>query len=225
MVKERLLTGEFARTDRREAILDTATEFFAERGVAAVSLQEIADAAGTHKTTVLYHFETKDALYDAVLGQAIGQIADVMQDFLAGGFDSAHLRERVAYMIDQIQAHLADHRAHARLLARELLQQEPANAYIKQFVERIYLPAMASIEEGISKGLIEPIDPALFIHDLHVELIGYFCHGSFVERLKGGDPFSIEALIARRNHLVNQIFCQLRPSEVATPRMEAGRRR
>lgn len=218
MVQERLLRGEStgsAKTDRREAILDAATVFFAERGLAGVSIQEIADAAGTHKTTVLYHFATKNALYDTVLDQAIGDIASVMQDFLAGGFDSTHLRERVAYMIDQIQAHFAEHPAHARLLARELLEQHPTSVYIAQFVERIYLPAMAKIEEAVSKGWIPQIDPALFIHDLHVELIGYFCHGTLLERLKPVDPLSIEALIDRRNHLVDQIFLQLRPAEVA----------
>jgi AcrR family transcriptional regulator len=218
VAQERLLRGEStgsAKTDRREAILDAATVFFAERGLAGVSIQEIADTAGSHKTTVLYHFATKNALYDTVLDQAIGDIAGVMQDFLAGGFDSTHLRERVAYMLDQIQAHFAEHPAHARLLARELLEQAPTSAYISQFVERIYLPAVASIEQAVSKGLIRPIDPALFIHDLHVELIGYFCHGSLLERLMPGEPFSIEALIDRRNHLVDQIFLQLRPAEVA----------
>ncbi|MCH8849775.1 MAG: TetR/AcrR family transcriptional regulator, partial [Chloroflexi bacterium] len=176
---------------------------------------EIADAASTHKTTVLYHFATKDALYAAVLDQAIGDIANVMQDFLAGGFDSENLRERVAYMVDQIQAHFAEHPAHARLLARELLEQEPTSAYIERFVERIYLPAMSSIEGAVREGLIQPVDPALFIHDLHVELVSYFCHGSLLERLKGNAPFSIEALIERRNHIVDQIFCQLRPVALA----------
>ena len=218
MVQERLLRGEAGsptKPDRREAILEAATTLFAERGLAGASVQEIADAASTHKTTVLYHFATKDALYAAVLDQAIGDIANVMQDFLAGGFDSENLRERVAYMVDQIQAHFAEHRAHARLLARELLEQEPTSAYIERFVERIYLPAMSSIEGAVQEGLIHPVDPALFIHDLHVELVSYFCHGSLLERLKGKAPFSIEALIERRNHIVDQIFCQLRPAALA----------
>ena len=58
-------------------------------------------------------------------------------------------------------------------------------------------------------GVISPIDPAQFIHDLHVQLIGYFSHKSLMERLKPGDAYSIEALISRRNHLVDQIFYQL----------------
>ena len=74
------------------------------------------------------------------------------------------------------------------------------------------------------------IDPALFIHDLHVQLIGYFCHRPLLERLKPGDPFSVDALIARREHLVDQIFRQLMwhadeaPSAHTTRRRDGGRR-
>ena len=70
------------RPDRRQAILDAATDLFAEKGFAGVSVQEIADAAGTHKTTVLYHFETKESLHEAVLDEALGRIADVMREFV-----------------------------------------------------------------------------------------------------------------------------------------------
>lgn len=215
MVQEKVLTGESlgpARTDRRRAILDAATELFAERGFTGVSIQEIADTARTHKRTVLYHFATKEALYGAVLEEALGRMAAVMREFLAGGFEGDHLRERVAFLLDQIHAYFAEHVAHARLLQRELLEGAAATVYLTQFVERIYLPAVASLEQTMAKGLIRPVNPALFIHDLHVQLIGYFCHRSLLERLQPGDPFSIDGLIARRNHLVDQIFRQLGPA-------------
>lgn len=195
------------RADRRQAVLDAATELFADRGFGAVSVQEIADAAGTHKTTVLYHFETKDALYEAVLESALGRLAEAMSEFMSGDFK----RERVAYLIDQQQTFFAENPSLARLLARELLDSANTGAYMRRFVEPIYVPALKSLRQSIESGFIRPIDPALFIHDLHVQLIGYFCHRPLLEHLKPGDPFSIDALIARRNHLVDQIFRQLLP--------------
>lgn len=195
------------RLDRRRAILDAATELFADRGFGAVSVQEIADAAATHKTTVLYHFATKEALHEAVLDEALGRIADVMHEFLGGGF----WRERVAYMLDQIHAFFAEHVALARILERELLESAEPEAYFSRFVEPIYVPAMRMLQGAMDAGIIRHVDPALFIHDLHVQLIGYFCHRPFIERLKPGDPLSVEALIARREHLVSQIFRQLTP--------------
>jgi AcrR family transcriptional regulator len=199
------------KAGRRQAILDAATQLFADRGLTGVTIQEIADAAKTHKTTVLYHFGTKEALYAEVLDQGLGRVAEVMSDFLAEGLEGDQLRERVAYLLDQIQAHYAEHPAHARLLERELLETQSPNAYLPLFVERIYQPAVAGLEQGVEQGIIEGLDPALFIHDLHVLLVGYFAHRPLLERLKPGDPFSIEALIARRNHLVELIFGLLRP--------------
>jgi AcrR family transcriptional regulator len=204
-------TGE--RGSRREAVLDAATRLFAERGFPGVSIQEIADAAETHKTTVLYHFGTKEALYATVLDEALERIAAVMADFLSGGFESDHLRERVAYLIDQIHAYYAEHPDHARLLERELLEVQAPGVYLDRFVDRIYQPAVAGLEQAAARGLIHPVDPALFIHDTHILLVGYFCHRPLLERLRPGDPFSIEALIARRNHLVEQIFSLLHVAE------------
>jgi AcrR family transcriptional regulator len=195
------------RNDRRRAILDAATELFADRGYGGVSVQDIADAAGTHKTTVLYHFATKDALHEAVLDEALGRLATVMREFLSGELR----RDRLAYLLDQNQSFFAAHISLARLLQRELLEPAGSEAYLERFVEPIYRPAVKSIERAIKAGAIRAIDPAFFIHDLHTQLIGYFCHRPLLERLRGGDPYSVEALIERRDYLVDQVFRQLAP--------------
>ena len=215
MVVKALPDGETRapRQDRRRAILDAATELFADRGLAGVSVQEIADRAGTHKTTVLYHFATKDALHDAVLDEGLGRITDTMQEFLAGEFR----RERVAYLLDQIHGFFAEHLPLARLLQRELLDPAATDAYMRRFVEPIYLPALTGFKRAMAEGTIRDIDPALFIHDAHVQLIGYFCHRDLLERLRPGvDPYSVDALIARREYLVDQIFSMLIPADGAT---------
>jgi TetR/AcrR family transcriptional regulator len=195
------------RGSGRRAILDAATALFAERGFGGVSVQEIADAAETHKTTVLYHFDTKEALHEAVLDEALGRLATVMREFLGGELR----RDRLAYLLDQNQSFFAEHIPLARLLERELLESTDVEAYLQRFVEPIYLPALKSIERAIAAGAIRRIDPAFFIHDLHVQLISYFCHRPLLERLRPGDPFSVEALIERRDYLVDQIFRQLAP--------------
>jgi len=204
------------RGSGRRAILDAATGLFAERGFGGVSVQEIADAAETHKTTVLYHFETKEALHEAVLDEALGRLASVMREFLAGELR----RDRLAYLLDQNQSFFAEHIPLARLLERELLESTDVEAYLQRFVEPIYLPALKSLERAITAGAIRRIDPAFFIHDLHVQLISYFCHRPLLERLRPGDPYSVESLIARRDYLVDQIFRQLMPDRPSQAKEE-----
>lgn len=197
------------RPDLRRAILDEATALFAERGYAGVTLQDIAKAAGTYKANVLYHFPNKEALHDAVLDEGLGRMAEAMGEFMGGAFT----RERVGYLLDQMQAFFVDHVPLARLLERELLESTDPEAYLSRFVEPIYVPAVSALTHAMDRGYIRRVDPALFIHDMHVQLIGYFCHRPLLERLRPGDPFSIDALIQRRDYLVDQIFRQLGPTE------------
>ncbi len=51
----------------RDRIIDASVDLFGARGVDAVSLDEIARDVGVRKQTVLYWFDSKDVLVDAVL--------------------------------------------------------------------------------------------------------------------------------------------------------------
>jgi AcrR family transcriptional regulator len=56
-----------SRTSPRERILDTARDLFHERGIRAVGVDAIAEAAGTNKMTMYRHFSSKDDLIVACL--------------------------------------------------------------------------------------------------------------------------------------------------------------
>lgn len=58
------------RTRNRDAILSAAEALFGERGIAAVSIDEIALAADLAKGTVYNHFADKDALAAEIAAQA-----------------------------------------------------------------------------------------------------------------------------------------------------------
>src|ERR1700754_27350 len=51
----------------RAALLETATAMFAERGFARTSLDEIATATQVTRGAVYHHFDSKQALFEAVL--------------------------------------------------------------------------------------------------------------------------------------------------------------
>jgi TetR/AcrR family transcriptional regulator len=63
----------------RDEIRATALQAFARDGYVGTSLQNIADAAGTSKSTVLYHFASKEALLEAALEPAYGAMSAVLE--------------------------------------------------------------------------------------------------------------------------------------------------
>lgn len=59
------------REDRRERILEVATEEFAQKGLAGARVDEIARKAQANKQLVYYYFGGKLGLYNEVLGHMI----------------------------------------------------------------------------------------------------------------------------------------------------------
>jgi len=51
----------------RERIIDAAAQLLGDKGYGATSLDEVAEVAGVTKTTVYYHFDSKEDLYAAVV--------------------------------------------------------------------------------------------------------------------------------------------------------------
>jgi len=72
-----------ARQSTSLELRTTALEQFASVGFVGTSLQQIADAAGYSKSSVLYHFASKEALLDEVLAPAVDRLEAILERFLA----------------------------------------------------------------------------------------------------------------------------------------------
>src|SRR5205085_11070270 len=68
--------------DRRESILHAAASAFAERGFAATSMDDVAAAAGISRLIVYRHFNSKEALYEAVLERVSARLGEVLTEQL-----------------------------------------------------------------------------------------------------------------------------------------------
>jgi AcrR family transcriptional regulator len=64
----------------REALLNAAEDLFGSKGIAGVSLREIAEAAGQRNNSVVrYHFRSKERLLEALLSERIGAVERARQ--------------------------------------------------------------------------------------------------------------------------------------------------
>lgn len=68
------------RGERREQILDAATRAFARTGYAATSLDEVTGEAGITRVLLYRHFDSKAALYRAILDRACTHLAQTVGD-------------------------------------------------------------------------------------------------------------------------------------------------
>jgi len=78
-----------SRVRASDELRHAALEQFSTVGFAASSLQQIADHAGYSKSSVLYHYSSKEALLEAAIGPAIDALEGLLGSFVASGRSAA----------------------------------------------------------------------------------------------------------------------------------------
>lgn len=127
-----------SRVRASDELRQAALEQFATVGFAASSLQQIADHAGYSKSSVLYHYASKEALLEAAIEPAILEFEAVLDQFIAGRGD-----ERRGLLVDRIiDLLLANRQAvHVFIIQGQSLLHLPiiarANAAVRRLAEAI----------------------------------------------------------------------------------------
>ena len=81
--------------ERRASILAVAKVLFADRGFHGVSVDEIARRLGVSPAVLYRHFDSKEALYEAALGEIAGQRESYVEAALSGPDDFASVLQRM----------------------------------------------------------------------------------------------------------------------------------
>lgn len=119
-----------ARADRRAQLVTTAMALFAERGVADVSMDEVAEHAGVTKPVLYDHFGSKDGLLSAVVDHVGAELLAVTTGALAGATTAEQALER------GLTAYFRFVDAHAGAWSLLLQEVSPGTA-AAQAVERV----------------------------------------------------------------------------------------
>ena len=80
----------------RERIVERAAELFAERGIAATSVDEVLAAAGAGKGQFYHYFRGRDELAAAAVGHRCGQVVAGLTQALGGVSTLAELEQALA---------------------------------------------------------------------------------------------------------------------------------
>lgn len=153
------------RPSSRDRILDALQHILTRKGLHAVTLEAVADAAGISKGGLLYHFHSKEAMLDAFVermcGTADGEFAeaekaeDIVEHYLRvsvpGSSDAALMWSLVASLRTNDVASQETRRLVADIFARweEILQRridDPVTAEIVRLAgDGLYLRALAGL--------------------------------------------------------------------------------
>jgi AcrR family transcriptional regulator len=145
----------------REKIKAAALEEFVERGYDGARMQEIANRAGANKAMIHYYFQSKDALFEAILRESFEE----MFQLFAQVWESNQSTEQL--ITTTVHEHLQFLAAHAhlpRILIRELNSNNPIvekvmHELFKQIGHRRIRQAVEVLAAGIESGKLRPTDP------------------------------------------------------------------
>lgn len=142
------------RAEREQQTLDIAQALFAERGYAAVTMDEVAAAVGVTKPLLYNYFGNKERLYLACLGRtADGLIARLTEAFTAAADPGEGLREALRAFFAFVEAD----RAQWQVLYDETL---PTGGQIAEHIDAYRAQATALVGEAL-RHLDPAPDPAL----------------------------------------------------------------
>jgi AcrR family transcriptional regulator len=64
----------------RDRLIEAGRELFGERGYDGTSIEAVLEATGVKRGALYHHFESKQALFDAVLDRVVSDIASAVSD-------------------------------------------------------------------------------------------------------------------------------------------------
>ena len=143
-------------------ILAVATAEFADKGFAGARIDEIAALTRTSKRMIYYHFESKEALYVAVLENAYKRIRDLerelhledlqpedaLRKLVAFTFDYQHDNEPFVRLVVNENMHRGEYLARSSII-------HTLNVPVIETLRTVY---QRGVEAGVFRRGLDPID-------------------------------------------------------------------
>lgn len=154
---------------RREQILATAINLFSRNGFRGTTTKEIARAAGVSEAMVFRHFETKEALYGAILEdkgcrEDVARFPwegdEVLQKAIEAGDDYGVFYNLAIRALEKHQSNVG----FMRLIFYSALEEhELAAQFFSAFVERVYVFIGEYIARRQREGAFREIEPRIAV--------------------------------------------------------------
>lgn len=162
--------------DSRAAILKAARAVFAHRGFEGASIREVAEVARLNNAMIYYHFRDKLELYRAVLGDSFDTFDRIWEHKIFNSPETT--RAKIGKYIEEFVRFQQGNEELRRIMTMEFAGcTENTKWLADNYMVRSYGKLVALLKEGIKRGELRKVDPAMAIPSL----IGMIIH-SFIMR-------------------------------------------
>ena len=162
----------FGRDEVAAAVLEAASELFAEKGPAATSIREVAGRSKVNHGLIFRHFGTKDRLVGAVLDHLAGRITAQVDARASGA---------------EVEAAMV---RHARVVARAILDGYPVGELQSSF------PTLAQLFDDIRPNFPDDEQARLAAANIGALQLGWYLFRPFLERALDLDRVGSDAVRA-----------------------------
>jgi len=145
------LSWQRRKESRPNEIIEAAFVLFAEKGFTTTTMDEIAHKAGISKGSIYNYFNSKEAIFEAVVTNDIVPILDQIRDAVAKN----HQDTSAQFLNCLIQGLITfSQESHLEMIPK-LIVSESGNFpdLAKDYIEKIFKPLRGIIETVIQKGV------------------------------------------------------------------------
>ncbi|HEC09799.1 MAG TPA: TetR/AcrR family transcriptional regulator [Acidimicrobiales bacterium] len=181
-----------------ERVLDEALVAFGTRGFAATSLDDLAGEVGVTKQAILYHFDSKEQLLEAVIDRSVAELAELYEGVARGP------SRGLARVEDVVRTTFAVAARRPELLG--LLRQvsrlgDPHTPRLARGMHDLLERACAYLGQEMEAGRLRRHDPRLLLLTSYSAVMGVATEPE-VMRAMGVEPSLRSMARARREMIV-----------------------
>lgn len=157
---------------RPQELTAAALDLFVEKGYAATRLEEVAARAGVSKGTLYLYFDSKEALFKAVVREGMVPLLEEGELLVANSTASAS--ELFAAIVRRWWQMVGDSPLGGipKLIFAEARNfPEIARFYADEVIERGKRLMAAALRRGIESGEFRPFDPEVMVHIVFAPLM------------------------------------------------------